>query len=49
LVGRIDWVATEVVKEKQMRETSFNQVLDKAYDRDQEMRCVHPGFYFTKA
>jgi hypothetical protein len=42
-------VVTKVIKEKQMREMSFNQVLDKAYDRAQEMQCVHPGFYFTKA
>jgi hypothetical protein len=43
LVEQIDWVVTKVVKEQKMRETSFNQVLDKAYDKDQEMRCVHPG------
>jgi hypothetical protein len=36
-------VATEVVKEKQIWEMLFNQVLDKAYDRDQEMQCVHPS------
>jgi hypothetical protein len=36
-------VAMEVVKEKQMREMVFNQVLDKAYDRSQEMWCVHPS------
>jgi hypothetical protein len=49
LDGSTGW-QPKVIKEKQMRETtSFNQVLDKAYDRAQEMRCVHPGFYFTKA
>jgi hypothetical protein len=43
LVGWIDWVATEVVKEKKMRETVFNQVLDKVYLKADEMRCVHPS------
>jgi hypothetical protein len=41
-------VVTEVVKEWKMREMVFNQVLDKVYDRDQEMWCVHPSLCFTK-
>jgi hypothetical protein len=43
LVRWIDWVATEVIKEKQEREMTFNQVLDKMYVKADEMRCVHPS------
>jgi hypothetical protein len=41
---------TEVIKEKQMRETAFNQVLDQAYKKGSgDVVSVHPSLLLIES